>query len=239
MTSDDVVSRRTVSQSPKATGHRLQPGWSNTDGFLPRIRQLTPYVIGKSVLDVGCTSALGRPDWIHAALARKADSIIGLDIDELAVRTACELGYDVRLADAESFAMGATFDVIHAGELIEHLDNPRSFLDACSQHLAANGRLLLTTPNPFAVSNFVYRLGGTPRVNGDHTCWYCEDTLRQMLERNGFVVEESTYLTHDTPGRFRKLVSALLRRALPDRLAWNTLLVVAQPAAVNSVHGSE
>lgn len=228
MTCDDAAPRRIVSQTPRKGGHLLQPSWSNPDGFLPRIRQVAPHVRGKTLLDIGCTSALGRPDWIHAGLAQAAGSIVGIDIDEQAVRAACNLGYDVRLADAESLDIHQTFEVIHAGELIEHLDNPSSFLAACRRHLAPGGRLILTTPNPFAISNFVYRLGGTPRVNGDHTCWYCEDTLRQLLDRNGFEVVESAYLVHETPGRSRKLVSALLRGALPDRLAWNTLLAVAQ-----------
>ena len=89
--------------------------------------------------------------------------------------------------------------------------------------------MVLTTPNAFAVSNFVYRLGGKPRVNGDHTCWYCEDTLRQLLERNDYEIVTMTYMRHRAPGVLRTRVASAIRRLLPQRLAWNTLLVVARP----------
>jgi 2-polyprenyl-3-methyl-5-hydroxy-6-metoxy-1,4-benzoquinol methylase len=220
---------RIVRQAPRAKGHRLQPSWRNPGAFHPRIKQLVPLVAGRDVLDVGCVSAMGRPDWIHGALAEAAGSIVGVDIDAAAVTKARGMGYDVRLVDAELLDLAETFDVVHAGELIEHLDNPRAFLAACRARLRPTGRLVLTTPNPFAISNFVYRLGGTPKVNGDHTCWYCEDTLRQVLERNGYEVESMTYLRHETPGTWRRKVTRLLRSALPDRLAWNTLLAVARP----------
>jgi 2-polyprenyl-3-methyl-5-hydroxy-6-metoxy-1,4-benzoquinol methylase len=227
--SDDQT--RVVQQAPRGKGHILQPSWRNPEAFRPRIQQLLPIVAGRDVLDVGCTSAIGRPDWIHAALAAAAGSIVGVDIDAAAVTRAQELGFDVRLADAEVLSLPESFDVVHAGELIEHLDNPRAFLAACRARLRPDGRLVLTTPNPFAVSNFVYRLGGTPKVNGDHTCWYCEDTLRQLLERNGYAVDSITYLHHETPGRWRARLTRIVRSPLPDRVAWNTLVAVARPAA--------
>ena len=220
---------RIVQQAPRARGHRLQPSWRNPEAFRPRIRRLLPLVAGKDLLDIGCVSAVSRPDWIHGALAGAASRTVGVDIDPGGVAAARELGYDVRVADAEVLDLTETFDVIHAGELIEHLDNPRAFLAACRERLRPGGQLILTTPNPFAISNLVYRFGGKPRVNGDHTCWYCEDTLAQLLVRNGYVVESMSYLPHDTPGRWRPRLTALLRRPLPDRLAWNTILVVARP----------
>ena len=132
------------------------------------------------------------------------------------------------LADAGEIDLGRRFDVVHAGELIEHLDNPRAFLQAAKRHLRPDSRLILTTPNPFCVTNFIYRLGGTAKLNRDHQCWYCEDTLRQLLDRNGFTTVELRFLRHETPGRLRSGASSLLRAPLPDRLAWNTILAVAR-----------
>jgi len=220
---------RSVEQAPRAKGHFLQPQWSNPGAYYERIDQIVPYIAGKSVLDVGCTSGSRRDDWVHAGLVRVADRVVGVDIDADAVSRARERGFDVRLADAESLLMAEEFDVVHAGELLEHLDNPRSFLAAARSRLKPGGALVLTTPNAFAISNFVYRLGGKPRVNGDHTCWYCEDTLRQLLERNGYEIVSMAYLRHRATGRLRTRVASAIRRLLPERLAWNTLLVVAKP----------
>lgn len=219
---------REVRQAPRAAGHALQPKWKNPGSFKHRLAQLGPCFEGKSVLDVGCVSGIGRDDWIHAGIAEVAASVVGVDIDPIGIARAQALGFDVRAGDAERLYLDGTFEVVHAGELIEHLDNPRAFLAACRRRLAPDGVLVLTTPNPFAVANFVYRFGGNPRVNGDHVCWFCEDTLRQLLERNGYDIVEMSYLKHQTPGRFRPLVTKVVRGLFPERLAWNTLLVVAK-----------
>jgi 2-polyprenyl-3-methyl-5-hydroxy-6-metoxy-1,4-benzoquinol methylase len=150
---------RSVQQAPRARGHLLQPRWSNAGAYYERITQIVPYVVGKTVLDVGCTSGSRRDDWVHAGLVRVAHRVIGVDIDADAVNRVRQRGFDVRLADAESLPMKEVFDVVHAGELIEHLDNPRSFLAAARSRLKPAGVLVLTTPNAFAISNFVYRLG--------------------------------------------------------------------------------
>ena len=44
-------------------------------------------------------------------------------------------------------ALGRTFDLVVAQEIIEHLENPRHFLRQCRKLLAPGGGLLLTTPN--------------------------------------------------------------------------------------------
>lgn len=225
---------RSISQTPRTAGHPFQPRWRNPGGFRPRIDRLKPLVKNRSVLDLGCTSALGRTDWIHAAIRKEARRTVGLDLDLDGVERARALGYDVRLGDAESLALDERFEVVHAGELIEHLDNPRDFLRSVRRHLTCDGLLVLTTPNPFAFTNFLYRIGGHPRINGDHVCWYCEDTLRQLLERNGFETVEVDYVRHRSAGALRGLVARVLRRMLPSKLAWNTLLVTASPTPEDS-----
>lgn len=226
---DDPHIPRVVRQTPRQRGHLLQRRWANPGAFNARIAQLAPYVRGRTVLDVGCVSGMNRPDWIHAGLARYAESILGVDIDAAAVEQARKRGFNIEVADAEELSLKGEWQVIHAGELIEHLDNPRAFLGTVQRHLVAGGIIIITTPNPFSLSNFVYRVGGNPRVNGDHVAWYCEDTLRQLLERNNYEVLELKYLRHAVPGSVRSQLATLVRRVLPRRLAWNTLMAVARP----------
>ncbi len=146
---------------------------------------------------------------MHYRIREVATSVKGLDRDPKLVERATNEGWQMTLGDAQSFDLGERFDVLWAGELIEHLSNPGGFLDSALRHLAPSGRLVLTTPNAFAVSNFVYRLWGTVRVNLDHACWYCADTLGVLLNRHGFVIEEMAYLKHWTPGRVRRLLAEL------------------------------
>lgn len=44
-------------------------------------------------------------------------------------------------------ALGKTFDVVAAIEIVEHLENPRHFLRQCRQLLSPGGIILLSTPN--------------------------------------------------------------------------------------------
>lgn len=201
----------------------------NAGAHRARFAAIERYVAGRRVLDVGCASGVDRPDWLHALIGTVADELVGVDVDPGAVDEATTKGYDVRLADACAFDLGRSFDVVFAGELIEHLDDPRGFLGSARRHLREDSELVLTTPNAFCFTNFAYRLRRTPaKINRDHVAWYCEDTLRQLLERNGYVVRELHYLRHETPGRIRHVLSRLVRAVLPERLAWNTVLVVAQ-----------
>ena len=183
---------------------------------------------GRSVLDLGCASGWRRSDWFHRLLSTETRELVGVDLDADAVAAATEQGFDVVVGDAQDLDLGRTFDVVHAGELIEHLDDPRAFLASVRRHLRPDSLLVLTTPNVFCVTNTLYRLGGRAAIHQDHVCWYCEDTLRHLLERHGFEVVEVRYLRHETPGRLRSALSRLVRFALPDRLAWNSLLAVAR-----------
>ena len=114
------------------------------------------------MLDVGAGSGIDRPDWMHAAVASVATETVGVELDAKLAARARERGFDVVAADAQTLDLGRTFDVVWAGELIEHLSCAGGFLDAARRHLEPGGRLVLTTPNAFAVSNFVYRIGGRP-----------------------------------------------------------------------------
>jgi len=209
--------------------HPLQPKWgpgTHADRF-ERIRR---YVERRSVLDIGAGSGINRPDWMHASIAAVAGEVVGIELDEDLATRARALGYDVIAADAQTMDLGRTFEVVWAGEVIEHLSCAGAFLDSARRHLQPGGRLVLTTPNAFAVSNFVYRIGGRPRINRGHTCWYDETTLSQLLRRHGFEVVEIAYLPHDTPGRIRARIAGAVRAVLPRHLAENTLLVVATPS---------
>ena len=211
-----------------ATRHVLQPSWSNAGAHRARFEQLRHFFRGRSVLDLGCASGWRRPDWFHGLIAHEAVELVGIDVDAAAVRELERRGFRTLVADATDFDLGRTFDVVHAGELIEHLDDARGFVRSVRRHLRADSQLVLTTPNPFCVSNFVYRLGGKAAVHREHVSWYCEDTLSHLLERNGMHVREVRFLRHEALPGWRTVASRVARSVLPPRLAWNTVLVVAE-----------
>jgi 2-polyprenyl-3-methyl-5-hydroxy-6-metoxy-1,4-benzoquinol methylase len=223
---DDRVTPRLCAVDAR---HPLQPDWKSGT-HADRFARVRRYLEHRSVLDIGAGSGIDRPDWMHALVASVAAEAVGIELDESLANRAAGKGFDVVAADAQTVDLGRTFQVVWAGELIEHLSCAGGFLDAARRHLEPDGVLVLTTPNAFAVSNFVYRVGGRPRVNKGHTCWYDETTLCQLLRRHGYEILEVSYVAHRTPGRLRAFLASAVRSVLPRHLAENTLLVVATPA---------
>ena len=219
---------REVVQSRSEKTAFLQSRKHHAGSFLERGEAIRPYVEQRRVLDLGCASAFGRPDWMHAQLVDMAAEVLGVDLDPTAVAAIRSAGYDVVQGDVEDLHLDRKFDVVFAGELIEHLERFPQFFDSVRRHLEPGGKLVLTTPNPFALSNFVYRLSKDVWVNSDHTCWFCEHTLPVMAQRNGFVVDEIAYIGHPTPGRVRAIAANGVRALLPQRLRWGTMMAVAR-----------
>src|SRR3989344_3969940 len=107
------------------------------DGVL---KTIYPIVKGKDVLDVGCIEHdLDRKNkeriWVHDFLRENAKNVTGIDILEDDIKKLKWQGYDVHCMNAEKFNFNKKFDVIFAGELIEHLSNPGLFLEKCKKHL--------------------------------------------------------------------------------------------------------
>jgi 2-polyprenyl-3-methyl-5-hydroxy-6-metoxy-1,4-benzoquinol methylase len=221
-----------MSASPTSTtrgarGHILQPKWDGNDSIRERFDAVRPLLGNGSVLDVGCASRYGRDDWLHGLLVSDLSDVVGIDLNAKTIGELQQAGYDVHLADACDFDLGRQFDVVFAGEIIEHLDNVHGFLSSVRRHLAPGGRLVLTTPNAFYIGNFIYRLGGQARVHPQHTAWYCDSTLRRVLKVNGFTSADIHYIGHAGRTPVRRLASSSFHVLLPDHLALDTMVAVA------------
>ncbi len=115
-----------------------------------RIAWIIEHASGPRLLDVGCAGYLPDPQspgWLHGRLRDAFHHVTGIDYDEKIVEDLRSLKYeDVHHANAETFRLPERFNTIVAGEVLEHLSNPGLFLQRAREHLAAGGRLLITTP---------------------------------------------------------------------------------------------
>ncbi len=169
---------------------------------------------GKKVLDVGCVDHRSAneqgEEWLHRVIREQASELVGLDFEADEVRKLIERGYNIVHGDAEVKDLGQTFDVVVAGELIEHLENPGLFLRNMRKHLVPGGELILTTPNPFYPKRLAEILvGRQAQVNPQHVSWFCPQTLKTMMARTGFVDIEITPFNNSQ--RMRAAVEALSR----------------------------
>lgn len=156
------------------------------------------------MLDVGCIghdlSYRRNSVWLHKVLHECAASVTGLDYDVENVARLQREGYAAVCADATDFDLDMAFDVVVAGELLEHLVNPAGFLACVQKHLLPDGLLVLTTPNAQGLCYCLQNLFlGHELENPDHVCFYTPRTLACLLRKCGFEMIEFAYIAGMRP----------------------------------------
>lgn len=127
---------------------------------------------GKRVADIGCGGGI-----LTEALAGAGAEVVGTDLSEAAIQAAeqhrPETGVTAsyRVISAESFAdeQPAGFDVVTCLELLEHVPDPASIVDACARLAKPGGDVFFSTINRnpksflFAIVGAEYVLRLLPR----------------------------------------------------------------------------
>ncbi|HUJ19452.1 MAG TPA: class I SAM-dependent methyltransferase [Nitrospirota bacterium] len=156
---------------------------------------------GKSVLDLGCIRhsanfAINDPNWLHKIIKFVAKKVIGVDYLPDEIKKLNALGYDIIWGDVtKPLAIHETFDVIVAGDLIEHLANFEGFFENCSRLLKADGVIIITTPNPFYAGEFHFTAFKKRfLINPEHTCWIDPQALSQLSNRFSYEINEIYFI---------------------------------------------
>jgi ubiquinone/menaquinone biosynthesis C-methylase UbiE len=106
-----------------------------------------PLCVGKRVLDLACGEGYGS-----AFLARRAASVVGVDVDEATIVQARRTYYQENLqfvvASADNLPLlDGSVDTITCFETIEHLEDHEAMLDEFRRVLAPGGVLFISSPN--------------------------------------------------------------------------------------------
>jgi hypothetical protein len=114
--------------------------------------------------------------------------------------------------------------VVVIGELIEHLDDAGSMLEAVKPLVAPDGRVVITTPNGHGLFNVFAALAGMELNHPDHVTLYSWYTLSNLLARHGWrTVETAVYvpvLKSDGVGARQRVLATGARVVLgAERLA--------------------
>lgn len=168
-----------------------------------------------STSDVSLTTPpeMDSPQWLHGRLAAVATRCIGVDVLSDGASAMRERGFEVVLHDLSEglgpLAPDAPFDVIVAGELIEHVEAVDMLFRAAGEALAPGGELLITTPNPYAPHRVCAAQLGIVWENVDHILYAFPSGMAELAERHGLVLAEAA-VTDDRQrlslvGRMRQL----------------------------------
>jgi 2-polyprenyl-3-methyl-5-hydroxy-6-metoxy-1,4-benzoquinol methylase len=138
-----------------------------------------------SVIDIGCATGS-----LLVFLRDRGWNVKGVEISP-AAEYACNVRQlDVINIPLEEIAFPpCSFDVVLASHLIEHLNDPFSFLKEARRILKDNGQIFITTPNISGLQAYLY--GGRWRsAIFDHLYLFSVRTLKKMLKKAGFKVEK-------------------------------------------------
>ena len=134
-----------------------------------RRKFILPYIRGKKVLDLGPGDISDR--FLHKFVVKHAKSTVGLELFKKRADQLNKVGYNIKVGNAQDYNLKEKFDVIIAGDLIEHLTNFEGFLESTKKHMNKDSRLILNTPNAFSF----WTLSGIIRKPfKEHTCWFCK-----------------------------------------------------------------
>jgi SAM-dependent methyltransferase len=175
---------RETSGYDKAAGFKAE----RFDDRIPRCIQLMKRLAPARLLDVGC----GDGFFMALAMAAGAgrERIAGLELNESASEVARRRGFECLAWNAEQpfpFA-DATFDMVFAGEIIEHLVDPELMLVQAYRVLSPGGYLLLTTPNLLAWFNRILVAIGITPMFVEHSYRVTYGPAYSILRRKGHPV---------------------------------------------------
>ena len=161
---------------------------------------------GKKVLDVGCGGGI-----LAEAMAARGAQVTGIDLGEKALKVAklhlLESGrqVDYRHISAEALAeeMPGSFDVVTCMEMLEHVPDPASTVQACAKLVKPGGEVFFSTINRnpksylFAIVGAEYILRLLPRGTHDYAKFIKPSELARMCRQAGLDVVEVIGMTYN------------------------------------------
>ena len=161
---------------------------------------------GKRVVDIGCGGGI-----LAEAMAQKGAEVTGIDMAEISLKVArmhlyeSGLEIDYQQVTAETFAEEnqARFDVVTCLEMLEHVPDPGSVIDAAARLLAPGGSLFLSTLNrnpksfAFAILGAEYLLGMLPRGTHQYRRFIKPSEIATRLRANGLRLTDLSGMSYN------------------------------------------
>ncbi|KPL53001.1 3-demethylubiquinone-9 3-methyltransferase [Prosthecomicrobium hirschii] len=160
---------------------------------------------GLSLLDIGCGGGL-----LSEPMARLGASVVGADASETNIEVArlhaaeAGLAIDYRATTAEDLAAsGATFDVVLAMEIVEHVADVGLFVSTVAGMVRPGGLLIMATLNrtlksyALAIVGAEYVLRWLPRGTHDWRKFLTPAELSRHIEASGLTVIDRVGVVYD------------------------------------------
>ena len=190
----------------EALAHRW---WDPNSEFKP-LHQINPLRLGfiesmvslndKDILDVGCGGGI-----LSEGLARKGARVVGIDMAEKALNVAklhlheSQLNISYEKSSAEDFSAkhAEQFDVVTCMEMLEHVPDPSSVVQACADLVKPGGWTVFSTISKtpkaflFAIVGAEHILKLLPKGTHEYRKFIRPSVLGQMIRKSGLEVEKT------------------------------------------------
>ena len=197
---------------------------------------------GRRVLHIGCVGFVGLETSERVALAKKSlhqaltncAQTTGVDYSQDAIDYCRDHGIfnNVIYGNAESLhelGLHPEYDVIVAGDIIEHLSNPGRMMDGIRALCHPGTRVIITTPHAFGLLTFLHHLAYRFVEGPEHVFTMNRQNVEHLAVRHGFHVVELATCYQEAATNTRMF---RLGRAFFDRFPHlgGTLFAVLSPA---------
>ena len=172
------------------------------------------HLAGKKVLDVGCGGGI-----LSEAMAYRGATVMGIDMGEAPLSVArlhqLESGMIVEYlqitAEDLSIDMPEQFDVVTCLEMLEHVPNPSSVIQACFRMVKPGGQVFFSTINRnpkaylFAIIGAEYIIKLLPRGTHDFKKFIRPSELGAWGRKAGLTIKDIIGMTYNPLTKHYKL----------------------------------
>ncbi len=150
-----------------------------------KVYQILKKIPKGKILEIGCCSG----EFLEL-LKKDSWDVEGLEISEKAAKRGLKKGIKIQGYDANKKLPfdDNVFDVVFAGELIEHTFDDIDFLKECKRIIKPNGRIIISTPNLISLKNRILMLfGKDPRfaIADYHYHVYTPHLIKRAFKKAG------------------------------------------------------
>ena len=214
-----------VDQAELTKFSSLAHRWWDVDGEFGPLHAINPLRLdwidgiaplkGQRVLDVGCGGGI-----LADAMARKGADVLGIDLAEKSLKVAqlhaleagtSHITYRLVAAEALAAEMPDQFDVVTCMEMLEHVPDPASVVQACARLAKPGGWVFFSTinrnPKSFlmAILGAEYVLNLVPRGTHEYARLLRPSELARFCRDAGLDMQQSCGLEYNPLSRRYRL----------------------------------
>lgn len=190
---------------------RKQPHYVNIKQW-----HLSSILRKKKVIHFGCVDhipliehKIKHNNYLHQIITESSKKCIGIDNNCEGIDFMKKKGFnnvlciDIINDEIPEIISSEKWDYILLGEVLEHIDNPVTFLKTIHKKLNNIVKeIIITVPSALRINNFINGLKFKEDINTDHRYWFTPATLSKVVVNSGFSPNKSLMANSYVPVSF-------------------------------------